>query len=86
MHVALARRTQVLLEEQQYRRLRARAQVEGVSVGAFVRAAVDRALTEDASAAGRRAAEAFLEAEPLPVGDPDTLERDLQSAYERDEP
>lgn len=83
MHVSLTRRTQVLLDEEAHRRLRERAHIEGVSVGAFVRSAVDRALAGDFAAGPRRAAEAFLAAEALPVGEPEELERELERSYER---
>ncbi len=83
MHVPLTRRTQVLLDEELHRRLRERAHMEGVSVGAFVRSAVDSALAEDLAAGPRRAAEDFLAADPLPVGEPKELERELERSYER---
>lgn len=86
MHVALTRRTQILLDEQRFRQLRSRAQAEGISVGAFVRDAVDRALAQDQLADARRAAEAFLDAEPLSVGEPAELEEELEDFYERGEP
>ncbi len=83
--MSLTRRTHVLLDEERYRRLRASADAEGVSVGAFVRAAVDRALAEDRLAHARGAAEAFLDAELLPVAEPVVLEQELERSYERDE-
>ncbi len=83
--MTLNRRTQVLLDEQRYHRLRARSLAEGVSVGAFVRAALDRALAEDAAAGTRHAAQAFLDAPPLPVGEPEDLDRELERSYERGE-
>ncbi len=57
--------------------------MEGISVGAFVRSAVDRALAEDVAADARRAAEAFLAAKPFPVGEPEELEHELERSYER---
>jgi plasmid stability protein len=84
--VSLTRRTQILLDEQRYHELRARARADGVSVGAFVRDAVDRALAEDRRAGSRRAAEAFLDSEPFPVGEPEELEQELDASYERGEP
>lgn len=82
--MSLTRRTQVLFDEEEYRRLHERAQAEGLSVGAFVRSAVNRALAEDAAAGPRAAAEAFLAAETLPVGEPEELERELERSLERD--
>lgn len=79
----LTRRTQVLLDEQRYQRLRARALAEGTSVGALVRAAIDQALAERHEA-GSAMAEEFLAAEPLPVGEPEHLAREFDDAYERD--
>lgn len=84
--MSLTRRTQVLFDEQRYRQLRSRAQAEGVSVGAFVRDAVDRALAEDRLADSRRSAEAFLDAVPLPVGEPDELAQELEASYARGGP
>ena len=43
----LTHRTHVLLDEQRYQRLRARAAAEHTSVGALVRDAVDRVLDGD---------------------------------------
>ena len=85
MHVLpLTRRTHVLLDEQRYQRLRARAAAEGVSVGALVRAAIDGVLASDLDA-NSASAEAFLSAEPLPVGEPEELDRELEDAAARDE-
>jgi plasmid stability protein len=78
----LTRRTQVLLDEQRYQRLRARAAAERTSVGALVRDAVDRVLEGDDS--GMASAEAFLSATPLCVGEPEELGEELESALARD--
>ncbi len=86
VHVAnLTRRTQVLLDERRYQRLRARAAAERTSVGALVREAVDRALESDRDA-DVASAEAFLAAEPLPVGEPEELRDELESALTRAHP
>jgi len=79
----LTRRTQILLDEERYRHLRERAAAEDRSVGAFVRAAIDKALAEP-SESSLDAADAFLDAEPLPVGEPEDLGRELERAYARD--
>lgn len=82
MHVPLNRRTQLLLDERRYQRLRARAAAEGISVGAVIRSAIDRTLDEqdDSPAA---AAASFLAAPPLPVGEPEDLTREFEESYER---
>ena len=80
----LTRRTQVLLDEKRYQRLRARAAAEGSSVGALVRDAIDRMLV-DGPDANVASAEAFLSAEPLPVGEPEELSAELERTLERDE-
>ncbi len=77
------RRTQILLDEQRYRALHARAAAEHISVGAFVRSAIDRALAEGGTSSSR-AADEFLDAEPLPVGEPEELDRELERSYARD--
>lgn len=85
MHVAvLSRRTQILLDEERYERLRSRAAAEGTSIGSLIRAAIDDALAGDA--APRRAVAEFLAAPPLPVAEPDELEREIEAGYDRDAP
>lgn len=79
----LTHRTQILLDEQRYRKLRERADAENTSVGAFVRSAIDVALAGE-DGFSRRAADAFLDAEPLPVGEPEELECELERSYARD--
>jgi len=80
----LSRRTQILLDEERYERLRSRAAAEGTSIGALIRAAIDDALGDDASP--RRAVADFLAAPPLPVGDPEELEREIEAGYARPAP
>lgn len=79
----LARRTQLLLDEHRYEQLRARADARGTSVGAVIRDAIDRALEDDVDDARRRAAESLLAAEPLPVGEPEELERERDEMLDR---
>ena len=79
----LTRRMQILLDERRFRALQQRAEQENISVGAFVRSAIDGALREDAGTRYEAAAAAFLDAQPLPVGELDELERELEDTYER---
>lgn len=71
------RRLQVLIEEDQYRRLEQEASARGVSVATVVREALDEKLptTRDAR---RAAADAVLTADPMDVGDPDELRDELE--------
>jgi hypothetical protein len=66
----LDRRLQLLIDEERYERVAARAKERGMSVGAVIREAIDVAIPD---AARRRAAgERILAAEPIPV--PATVE------------
>jgi len=72
----LDRRVQILLDEERYRRLEAEARRRRSSVASVVREAIDRLLPSDRAermAAGRR----ILEAEPMPVPDPEELRKEL---------
>jgi len=72
----LTRRLQVLLDEDQFRRLAAVARRRRVSVAMVVREAIDRDLSGPASrreAAGRR----LLSARPMDVPDPKGLRQEL---------
>lgn len=72
----LDRRVQILLDEDRYRRLEAEAQRRRSSVASIVREAIDLLLPADRAekmAAGRR----ILEAEPMPLPDPEELKREL---------
>lgn len=76
----LARRTQVLLDEERYARLEERAQRTGASVGALIRAAIDIAYPgapNDRERAGRE----LLDADPIPVMDWPDLKQDLLDAH-----
>lgn len=57
----LSRRTQILLEEEQYERLRRRGEETGASVGALIREAIDQSFPAVPDER-RRAAAAFLRA------------------------
>lgn len=81
------RRLQLLLDEDQHRRLTEEAERRHVSVAAVIRDAIDRALT-DARVARRRAAiDKILAAEPMPVpDDPADLKREIMELYDRADP
>jgi hypothetical protein len=68
--MALDRRLQILLDEDRYQRVAARARERGTSVGAVIREAIDIAVPD--LARKRAAAAAILAAEPIPV--PETVE------------
>lgn len=72
-----SRRLQVLVEEDQYRRLEREASERGVSVATVVREALDEKLPTT-RAARREAAAAILAAEPMEVADPQVLRRELE--------
>jgi uncharacterized protein (DUF1778 family) len=73
----LSRRLQVLVEPSQYERLRRAATLQGVSVGEFVRSAIDRAVAP-ARPERERALRRFLDAETVDLpADPADLEREL---------
>lgn len=55
-------------------------------MGAVIRDAIDRALDEDADVVRREAAASLLAADPLPVGEPDELERELDGMLDRSTP
>ena len=69
--MAMERRLQIVIDEQRYRRLVARARQRDTSVSAVIREAIDVAIPDDL-AKKRAAAKAILEAEPMPV--PETVE------------
>jgi hypothetical protein len=79
---ALTRRTQVLLDDERYEQLRQRAEQTGSSVGSLIREAIDRALADDGERR-REAAEAILNAEPMPVDDWPVMKREINEMYER---
>jgi hypothetical protein len=78
----LTRRTQILLDDERYERLRERADRSGESVGALIRGAIDRLLDEDLDRR-RRAAASLLAADPMPVDDWPKMEREIETMYER---
>jgi hypothetical protein len=78
----LERRVHLLLDEPRYRRLEIEAKSRHVSIAAVIREAIDQ-LPTDADRR-RRAIDAFLAAEPMPVpDDPQDLRRELDEAHDR---
>lgn len=73
------RRLQILLDEQRYRRVAARARERKTSVAAVIREAIDVALPADL-AKKRAAAKRILAAEPIPLPDWDELKAELDEA------
>ena len=69
--MSLDHRFQLLLDAERYDRLSAAARTRGTSVAAVIRDAIDEALAVDLEGK-RRAADALLAAEPIPV--PETFE------------
>lgn len=82
MSMSKTRRLQVLIEDDQWRRLEAAAVERGVSVAAVVREAIDEKLPVSPEER-RRAAEAVLAAEPMAVPDPEDLRRELDDLRAR---
>jgi plasmid stability protein len=77
----LTRRFHILLDEGRIAALQARAQQRNESVGAIVREAIDQALaTEDPR---RAAAQEFLAALPVRVGDPADVDAELEGGGSR---
>ncbi len=73
------RRLQILLDEQRYRRVAARARERKTSVAAVIREAIDVALPADL-AKKRAAAKRILTAEPTALPDWDELKAELDEA------
>ena len=74
--MSLTRRTQLLLDEERYERLRRRADERGTSVATLIREAIDRAFPKvppDRARAGRR----LLAARPMPVEDWPAMKREM---------
>lgn len=72
----LTRRTQLLLDDDLHRRLRAIAAQRGISMGALIREAIDEKLAsvQDTRA---RAIQELLDAEPMPVEDWPVMKRQM---------
>lgn len=82
MCMSLDHRLQLLLEEEQFSRLAARARAEGRSVGSLVRQAIDMMWFEP-DASRRTSADVILTADPMPVPGPTDLRKELDDAHER---
>lgn len=80
----LNRRVHVLLDDDRLERLRRCAEATGSSVGAVVRQAIDHELARDDRAQALAALESFLAAPPLPVGEPDELDRELEEMMDEE--
>lgn len=79
---ALTHRLQLLLDEEQYGRVAAKAERDKTSVAAVIRNAISRDL-DDAAARRRAAGEAILAAEPMPVPhDPADMKREIYEAFD----
>lgn len=78
----LSRRLQILIDEERYRRIAARAEKRGVSVASVIREAIDRSFPsgEDRRA---EAAQRILSAEPMEVPDPQRLIEELEALRSR---
>lgn len=72
----LERRLQLLIDDARYRRVAARARERNTSVAAVIRDAIDVAIP--AELAKKKAAwKRILDAEPMPIPDPDELKAEL---------
>lgn len=78
----LERRLQILIDDERYRRLLARARERNLSVAAVVREAIDDALPAP-SPARAASARAILTAAPMPVPDPHGLRQELEDLRSR---
>jgi hypothetical protein len=70
------RRLQLLLDEDRYRRVSARARERGVSIARVIRDAIDLLVPSEAGKRSR-AGERILRAARMPVPDPDVLRVEL---------
>lgn len=78
----LSHRLQVLIEPEQYERLRREAERRGMAVGALVRESIDRTVPPDLER--RQAAwERLMSLKPIPVpDDPAELEAELDAMFD----
>lgn len=78
----LTRRVQILLDEDRFVRLDARAKATGASVGGLVRDAIDAAYPRQ-GVTRREAVDALLAAEPMEVADWDTMKGEITEMWEK---
>ena len=77
----LDHRIQLLLDKQRYDKVAREARTRGTSVAAVIRDAIDR--LESDQERRRRAIDALLAAEPIPVpDDPADLKREIRETYD----
>jgi hypothetical protein len=74
----LDRRLQVLIDEDRWTRLERESARRRVSVAVLVREAIDERFPADPEGR-RRSLQAVLDAEPMPVPEPDGLRRELEA-------
>lgn len=86
MHMSLSRRTQILLDEDRYRRLEREAGGRGASIAELIREAIDLAYPATSAERCRAASEFLREAErdPLPALEPAELKEAILSGLEKD--
>lgn len=77
MCMALTRRLQILLDEEQYARVEREADRRGGSVASVIREAVDLLLPAERRMTREEAADVLLGAPPMPVDDWDLMVADL---------
>lgn len=78
----LSRRLQILIDDQRFERLERAAHERSLSVGAFVREAIDEILDGPDRATRRKAAfEAFVQAEPIDWGSAENVKRLIEDAH-----
>lgn len=76
--MTLSRRVQILMDDDQYRRVEREAERRGGSVASVLRDAVDRLLPSDSAMDRTAAGDLLLEADPIDWGaDWDTLKEEL---------
>lgn len=80
----LTRRLQILLDDDRYERLEARARARGTSIATLVREAIDSRYPAVDDEARHQAFLRLMAAEPVPVpDDPRDLKREILEAHDR---
>lgn len=80
MHMSLSERTQVLLTQEQRRRVEQLAAASSVSVGAVIRAAIDAYLPSVTPEQRRRALDDLFSLD-APVADWSAMEAEIEAGY-----